>query len=110
LYFKDRARFDLVRGFLFNDWAVRVLRPTFDDKVQPLRIKMEVLANGKVPMTQALYSGAEWKHLRKSFHEGKRNALDLLAKDARARKGRFAAGQKTDREKAVEELAAAGQN
>src|ERR1700678_1815094 len=37
LYFKDRARFDLVRNFLFRDWAVRVLRPTFDAKVQPLR-------------------------------------------------------------------------
>jgi hypothetical protein len=110
LYFKDRARFDLVRDFLFKDWAVRVLRPTFDSKVQPLRTRMEVLAKAKVPMVQALYWGAEWKHLRKIFQKGKRKALDLIAKDSKARKGRFAAGQKTDRDKAIEELAEAGQD
>ena len=44
------------------------------------------------------------------FSEGKRNALDLFVTDARARKRRFAAGQKTDREEALEELAAAGQD
>ena len=87
-----------------------MLRPPFDGKVQPLRTRMEVLAKGKVPTAQALYSGAEWKHVRKVFLEGKRNALDLLAKDAMARKALFAASQKTDREKTLEELAAAGQN
>jgi hypothetical protein len=110
LYFKDRARFDLVRDFLFKDWEVRLLRPTFDAKVQPLRTKMEVLAKGKVPMAHALYSGVEWKHRRKIFLEGKRNDLDMLARDSKARKDRFSAGQKTDREKAVEELAEAGQD
>lgn len=110
LYFSDRARFDLVRDIIFNDWAVRVLRPTFDGKVRPLRTAMEVSVAGKVPMPQALYSSSEWKHMRKVFQTAKGNALDLFAKDASARKGRFAAGQKTDREKAVEELAAAEQD
>ena len=110
LYFKDRIRFDLVRDVLFKAWAVRMLRPPFDGKVQPLRTRMEVLAKGKVPTAQALYSGAEWKHVRKVFLEGRRNALDLLAKDAAARKALFAASQKTDREKTLAELAAAGQD
>ena len=44
------------------------------------------------------------------FLESKRNALDILTKDSRARKDRFAADQKTDRVKAVEELAEAGQD
>jgi hypothetical protein len=71
---------------------------------------MEVLSKGKVPMSRALYSGVEWKHLRKIFSEGKQNDLDRLAKDSVARKRRFVAGQKTDRDKAVEELAEAGQD
>src|SRR5580704_14232795 len=59
LHFKDPVRFALVWNFLFKSWAVRVLRPTFDAKVQPLRIKMELDAKGKVPMAQAFYSGVE---------------------------------------------------
>jgi hypothetical protein len=73
-----------VRNFLFNEWAVRVLRPMFDSKVQPLRAKMEVLAMGKVPMTQALYSGQlHWTFSRRTARRGRVGSLMARRRTAR---------------------------
>ena len=69
-----------------------------------------MLAKGKVPTAQALYSGAEWKHVRKDLLGGKAKRSGSPRQGRHGTEGLFAASQKTDREKALEELADAGQD
>jgi hypothetical protein len=110
LYFADRSRFDLVCKFLFEAWDARILRPTHDEKVKPLRIAMELAVKGRVPVEHAVYSGKDWKHIRRAFLEGKRQTMDRYERDAKARKRRYTQQEKQTREGAKADLAAADQD
>lgn len=109
LFFSNRPRFDHVAQFLFQTCAWHVVRSAFDQKLRPVRIRMEAELRGRVPWETVIHPRRETKWLAAAFLEGQRSKLDVLARDASERKKRFAVGERARRAEAEKLLAERGQ-
>jgi hypothetical protein len=110
IFFSNRARFDQVSRFLFETCDWHVVRPAFDEKMRPVRVLMEAQLKCRVPWENVIHPRRETKWIAGVFLDGKRSKLDMLARDAVARKKKFAAGERERRAEAEKRLAAKGQS
>lgn len=111
LYFsrKDEKheRFSRAVRFLFDAGKGRLMLP-LDQQGLRLRFGMEVAARGKAPYEQLLHVPRAQRWVAEAFRQGKRDAIDKMAAEARSRKDAFVEAERARKAEVDARLEALG--